>query len=282
MANDVHRAYSVRNTVRLTVWLQVRVLGFLVLNFVWISGCFQPNRDAPTSPGAALTRTDDVLEQCVGAYDRLSTLQVQGVLSDFRHGGRRVVPVSWDFARPARCRLQIDRDVAIIHGADSWTYRAATGRFLGSRSASASPIQSAASVLSDGVPFLLPALWEDGKAALGRDPIRGFAGWKLQGVAWSGDRPCYVFVRRSTSSGRGNLLRLWIDQDLLLIRSWSMVDASEDGREKTIVECAHHHIVTNGRLPPNRFQLQPPEPMELPTPLETTGGHVNQNPSDPS
>lgn len=234
-----------------------------IIYLVGLSGCIPSHREPPRSAGAALTRTEDILHQCIAAYDRLNTLQAKGILSDYRHGQQRVVPISWDLARPGRCRLQIDNDMVIIHGADSWTFRSATGRFQGSRSSRASPIQNAASMLSDGVPFLLPDLWENSKAALGRDPARGFTGWRLQGVAWTGDRPCYVFVKRSDSSGRGNLLRVWIDQDLLLVRGWTVVNASDDGREKTNIDCTYHHTVTNGRLSSNRFQLQPPEPIDL-------------------
>jgi hypothetical protein len=248
------------------------------LALVWICGCAQPHRVAPKSPGAALTRTNDILEQCVAAYGRLNTLQTKGVLSDFRHGGQRVVPISWELTRPNRCRLQIGGDVAIVHGADCWAYRAATGRFQGGRTSSATPIESDAAMLSDGVPFLLPALWENSKAALGKDPERGFAGWRLQGVAWSGDRPCYVVARKDASAGKGNLLRLWIDQDLLLLRKWAMVEVSEEGREKTIVECADHEIVTDGRIPSERFQLLPPEPIQPPAPAEPEGGLADRNP----
>ena len=131
--------------------------------------------------------------------------------------------------------------------------------------------------LSDDVPFLLPALWEDSSSALGKDPRGGFPAWRLQGVAWSGDRPCYVFARRIVWPARENLQRLLLDQDQLLVRGWSVVDASEDGREKTIVECAYQEVVANGRLRPDCFQLLPPEPIALQgstgTPGRSDDGH---------
>ncbi|HKQ50532.1 MAG TPA: hypothetical protein VJZ71_20845 [Phycisphaerae bacterium] len=246
------------------------------------SGCPPPRGDPPSAISASLTRADEILDKCITAHNRLSTLQVKGVLSDFRHGTRRVVPLSWDLSRPSRCRLQIDRDVAIVSGAECWTYRSATGRFQGGRSPRAAPIEAAAMALSDDVPFLLPALWEDRSSALGKDQTGGFPAWRLQGVAWSGDRPCYVFARRIVWPVRKNVQRLWIDQDELLIRRWSVVDASEDGRERTIVECAYHEVVANGRLRPDCFQIQPPDPIAMPGSPGITGGLTDRNSGGPS
>lgn len=227
-----------------------------------LNGCSDPK---PTVSGiVSLEESDHILDRCVAAYAGTSTVHAKGILRDFRHGERREVPISWDLARPSRCRLQIDRDLAIVHGADCWTYRSATGRFQGSRAVSAAPIERTSQLLSDGVPFLLPALWERGAAALGKERLGGFAGWRLQGVVWSSDRPCYVFMKKIASPEREDILRIWVDQDVQLIRGWSIVAPLEDGREKTVMECVYHELVVNGRLSAEVFQIRPPEPLGLP------------------
>lgn len=229
-----------------------------------VPGCPTPQH-RPDGPARSISSRDDILDRCVAAYSVVDTFHARGALSDFRHGARRVVPVSWDLARPDRCRLQIDHDVAIVNGNASWTYRAATGRFLGSRTSAQTPIEAATSNLSDGAPFLVPAIWERGEAAFGKDRLRGYADWQLQGVAWSGERPCYVLDRKSASrADRGTHLRIWIDQDLLLLREWSLTVPGQDGRERIIMEYADYELAVNRRLPSDIFQLSPPASLDQP------------------
>jgi len=172
-------------------------------------------------------------------------------------------------------------DVAIVHGADCWTYHSATGRYLGNRAVTRTPIETASHHLSEGVPFLLPAIWERGESALDKDRLRGYVGWRLQGVAWSDERPCYVFIKKIASPDRENLLRLWVDQDLFLIRGWAIVIPTEEGREKTVMECIYHNLVVNGQLPSDAFQLKPPEPIELPDKSATAGAPAERTQSSP-
>ena len=137
---------------------------------IWIMGCgcTRPHAE-PTGP--SLARTDDLLDRCAAAYGNASTLRVKGTFSDFREAVRRVVPISWDLARPDRCRLQIDMDVAIVQGNDAWTYRSATRQFQGNRSRGGRPIATAAAQISEGAPLLLPGLWDREDAALGKVSI---------------------------------------------------------------------------------------------------------------
>ncbi len=229
-----------------------------------VPGCTRP-RPVPDDTTRSFSGRDDILDRCIAAYALVDTLHARGTLSDFRHGARRVAPVAWDLARPDRCRLQIDGDVAIVNGTACWTYRAATGRFMGNRTSTRTPMETSSSLLSDGAPFLVPTIWERGEAAFGKDRRRGYADWQLQGVAWSDERPCYVLFKKMASpSDRESLLRIWIDQDLLLLRRWSLVIPAPDGRERIIMEYADQELIVNRRLPSDIFQLSPPEPLDRP------------------
>ena len=232
-------------------------IGALVLG----AGCGANQRTAPGDP--ASVSVDDILRKSGVAYQNLRSLQARGVLRDYREGGLNIKPVSWDFVRPDKCRLQLDMDVAIISGDNWWTYDAAAGQFRKHNQFTRAPIETAAYLLSKGVPFLMPSLLTRGSAAFAAGRSNRNEQWQFQGVGWHADVPCYVMVRKSQE--REELLRVWIDQDKYLLRGWMVSVPLRDGRERPILECTYGELTVDGKLPSDWLQLKPPVPIKSPS-----------------
>jgi len=231
----------------------------LFLAGLWAVGCEQPR---PTDPSSAATLTTDViLDRCVSCFAKLNTIQAQGTLRDFRAESRRVVPIAWMLARPGRCRVQVGDNVALVIGDDWWSFDAADGQFRKHKAFTRTPMETAATLVSNGVSFLLPAVFARGEAAFGKGRSRGYADWRLEGVAWSSQRPCYVLARVGTSRETAATLRVWIDQDSYLLRGWDLVQSREDGRETTILECTYHELIVDAPIAAERFNLTAPSPI---------------------
>jgi hypothetical protein len=233
----------------------------------WSTGCQNPNPQAKTESSIS---TDLVLDRCVDAFKRLKTLQTRGTLRDDRADSRRISPISWDLARPGKCRLQIGGDLALVIGDNWWTYDAAGGQFRKHKAFTRTPMETAASLVSRGVSFLIPALFTRGEAAFGKSRMRGYAEWRLLGVAWLANRPCYVLARQGRAAEGGALLRVWIDQDSYLLRGWDIVRQTTDGREVTILECAYQELVVDEAIPAERFALT------APSSVSGKGPHLNE------
>ncbi|HVP11447.1 MAG TPA: hypothetical protein VMV94_09710 [Phycisphaerae bacterium] len=203
---------------------------------------------------------DDVLRKCGTVYQSLHTLQARGQLGDYREGATKRMSVSWSFARPDKCRLQMGMDVAVVSGQDWWTYDAAAKQFRKHNQFTRTPIETAAYLLSKGVPFIMPALLTRGNGAfaLGR-AYRGEK-WQLQGVGWHADAPCYVVVRKSQEPVQ--IVRLWIDQDRFLLRGWMISVPTHDGRERPVLECDYPDQIIDGKLPSDWLQLKAPTPVQ--------------------
>lgn len=205
----------------------------------------------------------DILLRSGATHRAVQTLRAKGWLQDFRQDATRTVPISWDYARPDRCRLQIDMDVAIVAGREWWTYDGKAGRYRKHDQFTRAPIETAAYLMSKGIPFLLPSLLTRGERAFeGGRP--GAAGrWELQGVGWYAELPCYVLVRRGFDPGADELLRVWIDQDKALLRGWMVSVPAREGRERPLLECTYSELSANGPLPSDWLQLRPPTPIRL-------------------
>ena len=200
---------------------------------LWASGCTRA-RQAERAPSSSFT-VDDILDRCVATYNGLRTLQTRGLLRDYRGEGRQVATIAWDFVRPDRCRLQIEMDVALISGERWWVYSATTGRYQDHPQFTRTPAETAAYLLSRGVPFLLPAIMTTGERAFGKTRLRGFSDWRMGPPEWHAEHPCYVVSRREAGRNRDRTLRVWIDQDRYLIRGWALESATGVGREGTVM-----------------------------------------------
>lgn len=87
------------------------------------SGCAAPQRapDKIDPDSGAVVTSADLLTRVFGAHRRATSIRAVGLLRDMRRGADREMPVSWQLARPERCKLQIDMDVAIVLGGQWWT-----------------------------------------------------------------------------------------------------------------------------------------------------------------
>jgi hypothetical protein len=218
------------------------------------TGCSM-NQPAPQGDSSSVSARD-VLQKCGVTYQGLSTLQAKGVLRDYRQGGFKTASISWDFARPDKCRLQVGMDVAIVSGQDWWTYDAAAGQYKKHNQFTRTPIDTAAYLLSKGIPFIMPALLTRGQAAFSAGRPGQADQWQLQGVGWHADAPCYVLTRQA--QGGDELLRVWIDQDRFLLRGWSVSTPTRDGRERPVLECDYSEQIVDGKMPRDWLQLRAP------------------------
>lgn len=227
-----------------------------------LAGCAGPEAPPdPTSPGTVTL--DRILAASREAYQRVRSLEAVGVLRDFREGRRIVLPIRWDMAQPDRGRFQIGLNVALVLGDTWWTCDSSSGQFRKHTRFTSSPLETASYLVSDGVPFLLPALVARPAAVLSSSPRRP-GDWRLLGVDWSGERQCYV-IRRDFSWREGSgVLRVWIDQREHLLRAWDVYVPREGGGERVVLACSYHEMIINRAIPPDRFTLRPPKPLSLP------------------
>lgn len=203
---------------------------------------------------------DDLLSRVGAVHAGLRSLRATGEVHDARVGRRRVVPIQWALVRPDRCRLQYGDDLAVVIGDAWWSYRADTGRFLSHRVFSRTPIETAAELLSDGVPFVLPSLFARGEAALREPTRRGVSDWRVVGAAFVERRPCYVFERRGRSGERDEITRLSIDQETMLLRGWRHATLGASGEERLMLEVVYSEVTANPALLADTFRLLPPRP----------------------
>lgn len=220
----------------------------------------------PQGGASSLLTVDNILGRCGEAYLQTQTLQIRGLLRDYRRDERKVLPISWDYLRPDRCRLQINMDMALVVGENWWTYDQADGRFVSHDQRTSTMIKTSAYLLSEGIPFLLPDLLSRGKAAFQADDYRRKARWTLHGVTWFAERPCYVLARIGLGRDHGNRWMVWIDQDQFLVRGWVWEAMRPDRRQRTLMGCTYFEIVADQPIAPQRFQVVKPQPIVLPRP----------------
>ena len=213
---------------------------------------------------SSLLTVDDILGRCGEAYLQTQTLQVRGLMRDYRGDQRSVLPISWDYLRPDRCRLQIDMDMALVVGEDWWTYDQAKGRFTSHHETTSTPIETAAYFLSEGMPFFLPDALARGEGTFHARDYRRQAKWTLDGVTWFAERPCYVLTRVGLGRDHGSRWMVWIDQDQFLIRGWVWEAMRPDRRQRTLMGCTYFEVVANHAIAPQRFQVVKPHPIALP------------------
>ena len=227
-----------------------------------ICGCTQPR---PPDPVRTYVVVGDILSRCGETYLGLQTLQARGLLRDYRGRTPKASNIAWDLVRPDRGRLQIELSVALVIGDRWWTYEPTAGRYRSYSQFTRTPMETAAHLMSDGVPFLLPALWGRGERAFGGGRATGFPGWRLEGVEWHAERPCYV-VSRPERTGEGVRLRVWIDQDRFLVRGWALCGPRSGERDAVLLGCSYYDVIVNQEVPLSRFALREPQPIELSLP----------------
>ena len=211
-----------------------------------------------------------ILQRCADRYAGMRTLEVRGQVRDSRRPGDTIeTPVVFEYERPVMFRMQFGRAVVVILDDTWWMYDAANEVYRPRRAFDRTPVQTATFLASDGLSFLTPAVLERGARAFGGPDTRELARWTLAGVEWMTEVPCYVVERSSGGGSAGNRLKVWIDQDEFLIRGWAVGPAglratenSRTGGRRVALECIFDHIAVDQPLRPDRFSLNPPDPIE--------------------
>lgn len=217
-----------------------------------------------TSPLSGSFTVDDVLRRCIAAHEQIKTLSARGMFLDHRDGSSREVPISWAFIPPHRCRLQIDMEVTLILERRWWKYDPTFGEYRGYPHFTRTPVETAIHLSTGGVPFMLSEVISKGARAFNDGHLAGFGAWRLEGVKWQGDHPCYVVSRRERAGADGGVWRVWIDQDLFLLRGWSVHVPAPGGEDKMILGCRYHDLVVNQPLRSDCFFLDPPTQIVAP------------------
>lgn len=244
-----------------------RPVAILLVTPVLVAGCVAPRSSGGDAASASLS-VEDILARCESTYSKLRTLDAAGFLRDYRGNEKRVAPIRWELARPDLCRLQIDMDAVLVKGPNWWSYDHRAERFKSHRELGPAPIESAAYFLSNGIPFVMPVAWHRPKIAFGPSPERG--PWRLDGVAWTANRPCYVVTREGLGRDSGGTWTFWIDQDRFLIVAWEWkvqrVDRRGPPTWSTIWGCTYEVIAVDQAIDPARFRIEKPQPIVLPKP----------------
>lgn len=227
----------------------------------------------PTGPGGepadVSMSVEGILSRCESTYQKLNTLEARGWLRDYRGKDKRVEPIRWELAKPDLCRLQIGMEMVLVKGQNWWSYDSRSERFKSHRELGPAPIEAAAYFLSEGIPFLMPVAWHRPMVAFGPNTARG--PWKLDGVAWTANRPCYVISREGLGRDSGSRWRLWIDQDRFLIVAWTwaveQAGPNNTKHEVTIWGCTYEVLTPREAINPDRFRIEKPSPIVLPRPV---------------
>lgn len=223
---------------------------------VCLAGCAAP-APAPNHKTTSLD-ADCILARCVERYETMRTLRATGTLRDFRGPRPTIRPIRWEFVRPDRMRFEIARDVAVVIGSQWWTYDDAAERFRRHRQFTTTPFRTPSYLLTRGVPFLIPALMEDGEQAFEGSSSRGFRRWALRGVDWREDTPCFVLERRRPPGLPDGTMRVWIEQDRFLVRAWVLLSERPDGKLSAVIECDYDEVVVDAPVLASAFQLSRP------------------------
>ncbi|MCZ6682477.1 MAG: hypothetical protein O7B26_04780 [Planctomycetota bacterium] len=220
------------------------------------AGCQSP--EAPRLRNADSLDVDEILQRCVENYTELKTFTARGSLRDCRTGTSQ--PIEWDYIRPNHLRLQIGMKLAVVDGADWWTYTQERLGFRKHRRFTSTPLRTTAHLLSGGVPLFLPAVFETGRRAFGDRGPGWFDRWTFQKVDWRDESPCYVLANRSPPGLPGGMLQLWIDQDRFLLRGWVVSVEQPDGRLAPVWECTYTFVAIDVPVAADRFRLIEPRP----------------------
>lgn len=236
----------------------------MALSVAAAGGCGGPVRSGPASETAMTV--ERILDRAEGVYTSMQSLEARGYLRDYRGKSRKITPIQWEFKKPEYCRLQLGMNMALVKGRNWWSYDAETERFKSHKETNSTPAETAAYFLSDGIPFLLPAAWNRPRVAFGPSDSR--TPWRLDGVAWTASRPCYVVSREGLGRDSGSRWTLWIDQDRFLIVAWTWdVRVERENKppvERTVWGCTYEVINTNANIPTDRFRIEKPLPIVLP------------------
>ncbi len=194
----------------------------------------------------------DLIERCAAAYSNAESIRARGRLMKQGDSEAGVRLIAWDYSRPERTRLRVDERVAVIRDGVWFHYDPSRDVYRRHPGLGGDPIQTAVYFMTDGAPMPEISMPMDGPAALGSQDA---ADWRLSGVRWVSERPCYVLLH-PYSTDRGDLeLAIWIDQETCLLRGWAVQSINADMDDSPLIWCEYDAIELNGPIADDQFAI---------------------------
>jgi hypothetical protein len=213
-------------------------------------------RNAEIAVKADELSADVVLDRCADTYASANSLRAEGRFDDLRNGGTRDVPMTWDYARPARTRLRLGERVVVVRDGAWWRLDPASGAYRSLPGLGGEPMATAGYFVSEGVGLFAVELPERGRAALEGAGNASSEPWRIDGLRWIGERPCYV-LRRAIDPKHPSVVRtICIDQDSYLLRGWSTDVVLPELDDQSIVRCEFDRVEINGAVSEARFAVE--------------------------
>lgn len=220
-------------------------------------GCSARNAEVATKSDEI--SADLVLDRCVNTYASANSLRAEGRFDDLRNGGTRDVPMTWDYARPAKTRLRLGERVVVVRDGAWWRLDPASGAYRNLPGLGGEPMATAGYFVSEGVGLFAVELPERGRAALDGTTEASGESWRIDGLRWIGERPCYV-LRRAIDPKHPSVVRtIWIDQDSYVLRGWSTDVVLPELDDQSIVRCEFDRMEINAEVSEARFAVERPD-----------------------
>ncbi|MCB9852390.1 MAG: hypothetical protein H6819_04785 [Phycisphaerales bacterium] len=194
----------------------------------------------------------DLIERCASAYSSAETIRARGRLILQGDAESHTRLVTWDYAKPERTRLRVGERVAVIRDGEWYRYDPTRNAYRRHPGLGGDPIQTAVYFMTDGAPMPEIAMPISGAAALGAEAP---SEWRLNGVRWVGQRPCYVLMHPYSADRNDLTLAIWIDQDTCLFRGWAIQKIGADVDDPPIVSCEYDSIELNAAIADDQFAI---------------------------
>lgn len=244
-------------TAQLLLVLAIVSGGFLSI------GCTQPNADvAATKPATRETlNADTILRRSAEQYAAATTTSVRGTFEQFKAGQSETSQLQWVSTAEGKARVEVGRQIALLHGPRWWMVNPVSHSFI-ERSRGAQPAHDlAAATLTNGV--ILPALKFALEAKrIANDP-NATRGWKLHGMNWHDERPCFTLQREFPLTQSNQLLRLAIDQESFVIRAAEVLEDRETVDPIPLWRWTYTTCALNEPIAPERLAVDNPPRRQL-------------------
>lgn len=193
-----------------------------------------------------------LIERCAGKYAGADTIRAQGrlILHGEKHEHTRLV--TWDFSRPEKTRLRVGERVAVIRDGEWYRYDPMRDAYRRHPGLGGDPMHTAVYFMTDGAPMPELSIPTKGPAALG-NPDDGQ--WRLGGVRWVSERPCYVLLHPYSAERSDLTLAIWIDQETCLLRGWAVQQVGADMDDPPVISCEYDAIELNAPIADDQFAV---------------------------
>ncbi len=238
--------------------------GFAIILSGLVSvGCAKPETPVTTAKPATLEtlNADAILRRCAEHYASATTTSVSGTFERFDAGRSQSTSLQWVSTAAGKARVEVGPRVALVHGSRWWMVNPVSHSFAERTNSQSSAHDAAAATLTNGA--IMPAL----KFALEAKGIANDANatrsWKLHGMSWHDEHPCFTLQRELPINGSKQLLRLAIDQELFLIRAAELLQDRETIDPTPVWRWTYTSCALNEPIAPERFAVDNPPRRQL-------------------